>query len=175
MARGRRRAGETNIPGKYAGEKGQMRGEVRSILKRRIVSKTKDKSATLWYDPALYHAHVYMRRRIRLIRWPAGVPFRNLSRLTQSQLILLLAALKKRGRGAVRFVDVTDAEAAAHVRDVEGVAPGACDAGDIGRGHPGRSDVKKSRLKDGKPISKGRKLRLKGAITPKWVDDDMEG
>ncbi|TFK91259.1 hypothetical protein K466DRAFT_515642 [Polyporus arcularius HHB13444] len=171
MGRGRRKLGETKKAGQYVRAKGRILGEVRQILKTRIVNKTKDKSATLWLDPPRYHRCVYIGRRIHLILWPAGVPFRNLSTLTKAQLSKLLVALKKRGRGAVRFVDVTDEEAAAHARDVEGVIPGAYEAADIGIGHPGRSDIKKSRFKNGKPVSKKRKLRTKGAITPKRVED----
>ncbi|RPD58333.1 hypothetical protein L226DRAFT_614441 [Lentinus tigrinus ALCF2SS1-7] len=176
-SRGRRKLGKVDSPdGVFAGGPARkMRSQARVILKRRIENKTGDKSATLWYEGNYYHRFVYMRRRIRIDRWPDAVPFRNLSDLTEAQLILLLDALKKRGKGAVRFVDVSDAEAAAHARDVEGVLPGVYKQSAIGLGHPGRSDVKKSRFKNGKPVSKGRKLRTKGAITPKYVDDsDME-
>ena len=203
MARttGRGKLGKPNDPnGVFVGPYARtMRSEARVILDKKISElssffllfspllytltmffiyptekKTRDKQAVMWYDLKYYHSRIFIRRRIKLIHWPAGVPFRNLSRLTEPQITVLHDALKKGGKNSIQFVDVSDEEASAHACDPLGVAPGRVDESDITLGHPGRNDVKRSRLKNGKPVSKGRKLRTKGAITPKFIDDAMD-
>ena len=125
------------------------------------------------YLPSEYHRRVFKLRRLYIDPklWPQGVPFANLSTLTGRQLIKLHAAVSN---CRFKFSQVSDKMLRDHVSDPAGVLPTAF-IEELGLSYPGRCDQKKSRFDvNNKPVSNKRRLRTKGAITPKRIPDDSD-
>ncbi|KAI0349998.1 hypothetical protein OH77DRAFT_1431485 [Trametes cingulata] len=131
---------------------------------------TGDKSAAMRWTMLAYHQYVYVRRRAKLVGWPKDIPFTNLSSLNKP---VLLALLRRWRKGALRFLPVTETELMENARHPELVSPGMCS-----HGPPlvCRDDIKCSRFDKttGEPVSKNRRLRTKGATTPKVIDLDVQ-
>ncbi|KAI0364275.1 hypothetical protein BV20DRAFT_1116465 [Pilatotrama ljubarskyi] len=163
-------AAKNGRKGAYAGRVQALRGSLRHWMRKDLREVSGDKSAAMHWTMKTYHKYVYVRRRAQLVGWPKTLPFKNLSKLNKSVLL----ALQRRWREkTLRFVRITEDEAMKNARHPERVVPGRCE-----QGPPliCRNDIKKSRFDKttGEPVSKKRRLRIKGATTPKVIDQDVE-
>ncbi|KAI0630918.1 hypothetical protein C8Q77DRAFT_1130087 [Trametes polyzona] len=133
---------------------------------------TGDRTATMWWTRNRLHHTLFVERRVRLEGWPEDLPFQSLHKLTMKTLINLERLRSMKILRLVRVED--DGEYYSCARDPSLTVPGPADEGDSGMPNSGRDDIKKSRFDPvtGKPISRKRKLRVRGAITPKFVDDE---
>ncbi|KAI0759264.1 hypothetical protein BD413DRAFT_617889 [Trametes elegans] len=151
----------------FAHASAELRSRIRRVMKLALVRITQDKTAHMCWTRLAFHEYVFVRRRVRLLGWPSTVPFQNLGALP-------LATLKRLHRRwchkQLRFVRVGEDELAAHRRDPDATAPGKCVPGPPLRV---RDDIKTSRFdpEKGEPVSDRRKLRTRGAISAKYVED----
>lgn len=135
------------------------------------VKLTGSKEVRMYWTVHGYHRCLYVRRHVYLAGWPTDVPFTNLSNHRMAVIMRLqnLWSMKK-----LKFKFVDDDTYYQNARTPEAVA--LADEYDLGKPFAGRSDVKKSRFshETGEPISKRAKLRTRGAITPKYTEEEKE-
>ena len=127
--------------------------------------------------PAHFHEWTFRKHRLKILGWDPAVPFVHPSSIPGGKVVLR-ALCNAWESGATRFEEVSGEELARYAasRFTAEVVPGAF--GELGRTHPGRSDVRRARVdrETGKPVAKRPKRGSRtGVKTPARLDEsDME-
>ena len=118
-----------------------------------------------------YCAHVYLKHRLKLVKWPEDVPFANLSKITGKARISRLHALWT--DGVMRFEPVSNPEFDAAMLDPLCAAPSALHDGIPPRST--RCDVKKRRYRPrSNPLDLPGRYVRNGPKSEVWVTDEAE-
>ncbi|EIW65031.1 uncharacterized protein TRAVEDRAFT_42428 [Trametes versicolor FP-101664 SS1] len=130
--------------GQYARKEMQMRGEVRKGLKDILVTRVGDvdpKVSMHWTVSGLYR-NIYLRHRLKLVGWPKGIAFGDLSKTVTGldRISILVQALRS---GDLTFEPISQAEYDAAKQNPLLAAPTHLNGGL--RPHPSRNDTGRRR------------------------------
>ncbi|KAL1938474.1 hypothetical protein VTO73DRAFT_11497 [Trametes versicolor] len=135
--------GET-LRGDYARMELRLRGELRLEIRDELRLVSGDPCAKMQWTVGRFCSLVFLKYRLRLVGWPKGIAFANLSKAATGMDRILLFYLAWR-TGELEFVPVTQAEYNEAKRNPASAAPTQRHAGV--RPKLGRSDIKKRRAR----------------------------
>ncbi|KAL1949485.1 hypothetical protein VTO73DRAFT_8366 [Trametes versicolor] len=125
----------------YARREIKIRGELRQAIQELLVALTGVPEACMRWTLEDYCEYVYLAYGLKLVGWPKGMVFRNLSNVTGLVAISGLANRWKHGK--MGFAAITEAERAAALLDPRAAAPAThCKHR---KARTGRSDLKAHR------------------------------
>ncbi|KAH9912467.1 uncharacterized protein BXZ73DRAFT_82311 [Epithele typhae] len=106
--------GQTRNPAiGYTRHTTRIRGELREKIKRELVRLSEDPGIEMRWTLERFATHIFVKHRLRLVGWPHGTKFGNLSNIATS-LNALTSLHQLWDRGDLRFerVSVEEAQAA---------------------------------------------------------------
>ncbi|KAL1938584.1 hypothetical protein VTO73DRAFT_11399 [Trametes versicolor] len=174
---GEQPVGEEPTCRSYASLLTEIRGLIRLLMSCKLKELTNNPKASMKWGPVHYALGVVFRGRFRLVGWPEGVPFGNLSDIPGGQPVLeQLLSLWLEGK--MYFEAVDDEYRDLAKRNPKAVLPAPPPKRKAPRcfGPCGRNDIGKGRAR---PVTnpEGRPLRRRkdGPLTPKiCFDSDVE-
>ncbi|KAI0667201.1 hypothetical protein C8Q78DRAFT_948678, partial [Trametes maxima] len=157
----------------YARREIRLRGELRQIMNNALAAATNDPHARMSWTLAQFLRRIFLRYQLKLIGWPKGLVWQNLSNITGLARISLLIHLFK--AGLMRFEPNTPAE-----RDAARLDPCTAAPGPLFLPIPpklGHVDIKARRLGTIKKwVAQGFKIRYvrNGPKSSKWISAAAE-
>ncbi|EIW51174.1 uncharacterized protein TRAVEDRAFT_54819 [Trametes versicolor FP-101664 SS1] len=122
--RGRLRIGET-LGDTYESNHGRERGSFRDVLTTGLVEFTHDTSATMHWAATRFRDRVFVGHRAKLMGWPPGIEFANMSNLKDTPTAKIRMLLEFWENGWMYWAAATPGEVLAAQESVYNALPGA--------------------------------------------------